>query len=1648
MNSGKSSLNYWVLVTLITLLTACSSDEEKQQTNPAVTLNSSIDSKIETKINTLEEDIEQYGQVKITRLEESLFLGKPALAIHFSKPLDPLRSYQQWITVTNDRFRKVSGGWVLSEDGKSLYFTNVRSKNTYTLEVNSGLVAADKSRLKQGNSSKFTINNLTPVAGFSGKGMVIPAGTDAGLPVRSINVKSIQVDYFRVSADKLKFLMEEFDPASSGGEWRINRIMDGAVLVANEEYHLPNDANQRIETKLPLTNKITANPGVYFAVMNRSGSFRYQRPLTYFTVSDIGIHLRQYKNQWSVFTSSLDSGEANEKVQVRLLDSEGSVLSEGLTDSSGMINLAKQKKARLIIASKGEQLAVLNLSSPAMDISEFDLPSKVYQQREYFIYGPRDLYRPGEELDFSILLRGFDGQLIPSVAVVAELVSPDGTVLNTQLLSSQKNNYYHYRYQLSADAATGLWSLRVRLQDEKSSTSKSILVEDFLPERIKVSFSEQSAAMISLDKINQIKVKGDYLYGAPAVGNQFSATVNIAIARNPFVELKGFFFGDGSENSFRRFYTLKEQKLDANGEAALRLENYMIENIRQARGPVRLDYRASVFESGGRAVERALPLYSWQNGNWSGIKAEFNIDDNTLVNKQVSFQLVSVSSKGTPLANRNLSVTLVNLNRQAYWEYSDGDGWRYQQTDNPFTAWQQQFVSEDKPLRIQVPVEKGLYQIQVTEENGNLSTLDFKIGQVWWGRNKDNNGSRPDKITMTLNKPAYRQGDTVEVELQAPRPGKGFLIIENENGILTSQRISIGKDATTFSIKIGDSEQWNRHDLRLVSMIVQPEQQRRRGIPMRSIGIQPLPLDRSSKKIELTINAAEHVEPQKSFKVALKLNQQMDNQTRQPQQVFVTISAVDQGVLSVTDFKTPDPFKFFYQLRRPQVDARDNFSDILHVKDLAFAKQRYGGDAASLTRGGEKPASEVLIVSIFKGPVIINADGEAEVEFTMPDFNGAVRLMVAAYGADSFGSAETEVKVSSPVITQLSMPRFASIGDQTQLTLDIQNSLEDTQTIILNWDITGAEILTKSQISQTFKLSKNQKKMIKLPIQIIQATGTSLINLSLKSEKVDIKRKWILGLRPAYPSVTYQSLEALSQGESSTVESSWLDGKLAESLQLQFSLSPNPPLNTSEQWRSLLQYPYGCLEQTTSRARPLSVATEAVRKRWQVELPKNMDRVKAVQDAINRLQTMQRSEGGFGLWSNRSSEEYWLTSYVTEFLLSAKENGFQVPDLVLNRAINRLQDYVKSSRLSSIGRYYGNKIHYRFAYRSYAALILSKQGKAPLGTLRQWLDQYQNESQSALPLIHLAVALKLQGDRKRSNKAVAMAAKIIRKKRQYLGDYGSEIRDEAMILALNHKYQLNLIDPDKRLLNLSELIYRRYYLSTQERDAILQLSLALDESDQNNPWSAKLKVAANSKSIQGPGDWSQVIKGEKAAFSSIEISGEKKIYLSKTLIANSSEPPEASFHGYNVKREWFDTSGNPFNSQTIKTGDYIIVRLQVHAEKRSPDTMIVDLIPAGFELENPGLKHSTPIESFSVNGKRLTEVNPNYGPRIKHKEYRDDRYVAAVDLYGNSTLELVYLMRAVTPGTYQVPSAFVEDMYRPENRGVGYPFKAVTVISK
>jgi uncharacterized protein YfaS (alpha-2-macroglobulin family) len=341
------------------------------------------------------------------------------------------------------------------------------------------------------------------------------------------------------------------------------------------------------------------------------------------------------------------------------------------------------------------------------------------------------------------------------------------------------------------------------------------------------------------------------------------------------------------------------------------------------------------------------------------------------------------------------------------------------------------------------------------------------------------------------------------------------------------------------------------------------------------------------------------------------------------------------------------------------------------------------------------------------------------------------------------------------------------------------------------------------------------------------------------------------------------------------------------------------------------------------------------------------------------------------------------------------------------------------------------------AYQAYSAYVLARVGKAPLATLRLIWEQQADHARSGLPLLHLSLALSAMGDEQTAAKALSRALGTERGD-DYLGDYGSPLRDQALELSLLRQHKLAAERWPALSTKVADTLAHRQWLSTQERLALLRLA----RFDPAVDWQAKVTSSLGSGSLSGSAPL-QLGTHEALAASAVTNEGKGSLYVQRTLIGYPKQAPARLSQGISVTRSWFNSDGQPFDPAKVKVGDLVVVRLNVSSESAVPDALLVEMVPAGFELENPALGNSIKLEELSIEGKPAWQSEWN--DYLKHQEFRDDRYTAALDLSEGSNQQLVYLMRAVTPGRYQVPPTQVEDMYRPELRAVGEDIHEVTI---
>ena len=1645
-----------LLVFVIIVLVACGEDQEREN-------------KPENTMDQADAAIQDYShtEFKILDFSERSYNDVASLGLVLSVPLSSQSEFQKYLVLERRDGERVDGAWILSANGKELFFKNIEPEKEYLLTVYANLKAVNEQALGQRFKQSVTTKPIESSVGFAHDGGILPLTQSRGLPVYSINVDQVDVEFHRIKTDKMLAFLQQWSGGSEGA-YRLKKYAEQADFVYSARFDLSVEKNKRERVILPLDNIDELKPaGIYLAVMKVPGQYAYRQAVTYFIRSDIGVHIRRYPGQLNAYLRSLVTARSLQGVKVSLLDKNGRPFAQAQSDEQGVVHFQDNlKKAHLLLAQKNQQMSLVKLSSPALDLSEFNIGQRIQHRNEAFFYGPRDLYRPGEQVDISMLLRDFDGRLIPDIPLKAEIKRADGQVMERFTWHPEKLGYYHHIHQLTDNARTGQWTIEVTLPgdgtDSRSNGQSSarqwhFSVEDFLPERMKLTLQERPEGQyINAQETLIIPLEGQYLYGAPAAGNRLQTQINTFIDQQAIDSLPGYLFGLSEEEDAGQSYYLTDSQLDEQGKMNLEIPS----NWQTIKSPIVIRVTSSLFETGGRAVKRQAKYRVWPAETLIGIRPD---SDEPQANALAGFDIINADKLGQLHEAQQLQVSLIKQRRDYYWEYNDSGEWEMEYSEKQYPIFQQTLsITKEGKARLEVPVEWGLYRLEITNPATSLTTsVEFNAGGSWYSDNQQSRIARPDKVNLILDKIHYVAGETAQLTIKSPFTGQGIILIENNEQLLWQKDIELVQ-SNELTIDIPIEKNWNRHDIYISAVLFNSPQKSSAESSLehsassssdsgirRAVGLIHLPLDRNSRHLSLALETAEKSKPFTRLPVTIRLENRANLSDKS---IMVTLAAVDVGVLNVSNFITPDPFEWFFEQRRYAVDSLDLYGNIMDGRSGIVGKQRFGGDM-DLTSAGNLQKANVKIVSLFHQPVLFNAEGEAQILLDIPDFNGQLRLMALAFGETSFGHFEQDVTIVAPLVTQLSMPRFLAANDESQFTLDVHNLSEQEQSLIV--ELSSDDVIDIIPPLRELTLKNDEKTTLRYTVNSKENFALSDITLHISSQSgdIDLNRDWQLAVRPAYPAVIRNQHQIIEKGESVSMQIA-SDDLMSETLQGELLISSQPPINLSLHLQHLLKYPYGCLEQTTSSSFPWLLADQDNIERLGLknirikEQPVDFTKRKQyLAQGVQRLSAKQLSNGGFGLWSNQSSEEFWLTVYATHFLLKTREQGVDVPQAVLKPAIKRLQKYLRSTRPGHDYRYTRHPDHLTLAYKAYAAYVLSSMTQAPLGTMRTLYDYHHKDARSGLPIMHLGIALHRQGDLKRGNEAINRALEIKRDADVYLGDYGSTLRDLSLMLEALVDFKPSHPGVNDLFYQLQEELTKRQWLSTQERNALFMAGVALKQNGQKQ-WQAIINTAMQGEQkLIHEGDFQSVMdKQDLQEEIRLKSLSDERLYASLDVSGYTKLPPEISFEHFNITRSYYNVKGEMILPEQIAVGELLIVELSLQTKNRIQDALVVDLLPAGFEIENQNLAHSIKLDEYHIGQEAV--IDKMSSNDIKYQAYRDDRYVAAIDLKSHGTQRLYYLIRAVTPGTYQVPPPYAEDMYRPYIRAIGETPEPQTVLNR
>ncbi len=1564
--------------------------------------------------------------------------GASTLVLTFSIPLDPEQDFARLVHVVDKKSGKVDGAWELSPNLKELRLRHLEPNRDLLVTIERDLRALNNATFEINYEKSLTTRDIQPSVGFASRGSLLPGKVVEGLPVMALNVNNVDVNFFRVKPESLAAFVSQWEYRNSMSNWESDNLLKMADLVYTGRFDLNPARNTREKLLLPLSEiKPLQQAGVYVAVMTKAGQYEYSNAATLFTLSDVGVSAHRYQNRLDVFTQSLENGAAQQGVDVALLDEKGQTLAKATSDAKGHVQLENHQNAALLLARKEGQTTLLDLKLPALDLAEFDIAGDPGYSKQFFMFGPRDLYRPGETVILNGLLRDSDGKTLPDQPVKLEVVKPDGQVIRT-VVSQPDNGLYHFTYPLDSGAPTGMWHIRANTGDNQSQMW-DFHVEDFMPERMALNLTSQETPLSPSDKVT-FSVVGYYLYGAPANGNALQGQLYLRPLRDAVPSLPGFQFGNIAEENLSRSLDEVQLTLDETGRGDISTNS----EWRETHSPLQVILQASLLESGGRPVTRRAEQAIWPADTLPGIRPQFAVKavydyrTDTTVNQPIvdedsnaAFDIVYVDAQGEKKAVSGLQVRLIRERRDYYWDWLESEGWQSRFDQKDLVEGEQTLdLKADETGKVTFPVEWGAYRLEVKAPNDAISSVRFWAGYSWQDNSDGSGAARPDRVTLKLDKPAYRPGDTMKLHIAAPAAGKGYAMVESSEGPLWWQEIDVPAQGLDLSIPVDKS--WNRHDLYLSTLVVRPGDKSRSATPKRAVGLLHLPLGDENRRLELALESPAKMRPNQPLTVKIKASSK-NGET--PKQVNVLVSAVDSGVLNITDYVTPDPWQAFFGQKRYGADIYDIYGQVIEGQGR-LAALRFGGDGDELKRGGKPPVNHVNIVAQQAQPVTLNEQGEGSVTLPIGDFNGELRVMAQAWTADDFGSNESKTIVAAPVIAELNMPRFMAGGDTSRLVLDVTNLTDRPQSLNVTLAASGLIELVSDQPAQV-NLEPGVRTTLFVPVRAKEGFGdgelqATLSGLNVPGEDIGPQQKqWKIGVRPAFPAQTVNNGVMLQPGESWTLPEEGVMNFSPVTVQGQLLFSGKPPLNLARYIRELKAYPYGCLEQTTSGLFPSLYTNAAQLQALGIAGDTDEKRRAAIETGIARLLQMQRDNGGFALWDKNGPEEYWLTAYAMDFLVRAGEQGYSVPAVGINQGNARLLRYLQDPGMMSI-RYSSDTQASKFAVQAYAALVLARQQKAPLGALREIWER-RSQAASGLPLLQLGIALKTMGDAKRSDDAVALALSTPRHdERQWLADYGSPLRDNALMLALLEENNLKP-DVQNSLLNtLSEQAFSQRWLSTQENNALFLAARSLQ--DLPGTWQAKTSLAE--QPLTGDKAQTRNLDADQLAALQVTNNGAQPMWLRLDVSGYPQSAPAPASNVLQIERHILGSDGQSKSLDSLRSGELVLVWLEVKASQDVPDALVVDLLPAGLELENQNLANGS--ASLQDSGSEVqNQLNQMQQADIQHVEFRDDRFVAAVAVNSGQPVTLVYLARAVTPGTYQVPMPMVESMYVPQWRATG-----------
>ncbi|HEY4199174.1 MAG TPA: alpha-2-macroglobulin family protein [Devosiaceae bacterium] len=1529
----------------------------------------------------------------------------PRICVVFSDPL-PTTDLANYVVVDG------APQAAIETEQTQICITGVDYGQRYHIQLRAALPSADGESLRKDVDLNVYVPDRKPFVGFANNAYVMPAGLGGGLPITSVNAKTADVVIYRIGDRSIATAVRDgiFQGGLNGSSAENianqygEKTWDGQVDLAQGA------ANVNSTTAIPVADVMKdAKPGAYVVtakVAGEDGDYWSDIATQWFIITDLGISTIAGDDGIHAFVRSLATAEPVANAHVRLVAVNNEILGEATTDARGRADFAPglsrgeggKAPQLLVTETDAGDYAFLDVSKPAFDLTDRGVDGRPSPgPLDLFATTERGVYRPGETVFLTALLRDNHAKAVPNLPLTMTVERPDGVVAVKQLLNDSGAGSYDYALPLVANAMRGSWNIKLYADpNAEPLTNTNFLVEDFEPERLAFDITAPDGP-IKTEEATDINVAAKYLYGATAPNLAVEADTIV----RPAYSLAGY-----PDYTFGRLDDTAEADRESLGvvgttdESGNVVAEVTLPAPQATTRPLEAQIIMRLVDSNGRPVERSLTRPVMATVDRIGIRPQFRDGSGLAQGSQAGFDIVTVAPTGEAIAKSGLTWTLSRVDTNYQW-YRESSGWKWEPITNTREAANGTLDTvAGGPATISALVESGRYRLEVesTGPNPTSSTYEFYAGYYY----PDAGSNTPDTLQVALDKKAYRAGDTAHLKLDPQFAGNAVVMVVDDH-IINMVAVKVPAEGTTIDLPVTDDWAPGAY---VTATLYRPASAEEKRMPSRAIGVAFADVDPGDRKLKVDLDAPDVTLPRQSFTVKVKLANAVAGQ-----KAYVALSAVDLGILNLTNFPIPDPDGWFFGQRSLGMELRDLYGQLIDPTQGLPGALRSGGDSAA-ARAGTPPPTSVLVAQ-HSGVVAVDADGTATITFDMPDFSGTVRVTAMAWTDDAVGHSSTDVIVRDPVVVTMSPPRFLRLDDQSRLLVEINNVSGPAGAYKVA--LSTGEGLSTDAAETDVNLDAGARTALNLTL-----TGTEIgdqnLELTVTGPTGVVQTKDLtLGVRAASAPMTFSTLTPIDPGATVKFDEHFFDDLVPHSSSLTLAVGPIARLGVPELLLALDRYPYGCAEQVTSRALPLLYLNEVAS---MVGIGDDAALDKRIKDAIADLLGKQTTSGGFGLWSaSDDTTDLWLDAYVTDFLLRAKDKGYAIQPEALTMALDNLGNQVSAAADFSDG---GEGV-------AYALYDLSRAGRAAIGDLRYYLEARLDAFGSPLAKAQLGAALALYGDSARAATAFQAAVdglNVKEDKRHYRDDYGSQLRDTAGVLALAAEFTPAGVDITALTKQLADRRDLARYTSTQENAWSLLAASAIAKQTSNG------SVTIDGTPLTGPVYRRYDQEHFDANPVTVVNNGQQATEAKVSVTGIPAKPPAASSEGFTISRQYYLPDGTEFDptSEAISQNDRFVVVLSVRATTLGSGQYVLDdPLPAGFEIENPDLSAGSGVADLSW----LTVGTPD------HVESRTDQYVAAFR-YGDGTdaptLTTAYMVRAVSPGKFVMPGATIEDMYRPDLR--------------